>query len=322
MQNEASFKRGPIALALALAIVLVVGVLGGAKLVYDRVAHRPVAMTSANSPEAESPECASLIGALPHKVLGHKRAELADPAPAGAAAWQSDSTHRVTLRCGVNLPLQYTQLSELSLIDETSWLEVRDTTPGSTFRTWYAVDRFPVVALTADDAGLGKATSPIPELSSAVASLRKETAQPNPLPLQSLQQDADPRTNAHSGRCTELMSDLPEHFGDSPQYSRRDVPGLPAGSAAWSAPGYEPVMVRCGVAFPSAYEAGARIQQIDSVAWFEDTTLGNGTTASTWYALGRDVIVAVSVPQNSGNAALVELTKAIEKHTAESSVKR
>lgn len=81
-------------------------------------------------------------------------------------------------------------------------------------------------------------------------------------------------------------------------------------------------MVRCGVAFPSAYEAGAQIQQIDSVAWFEDTTLGNGTTASTWYALGREIVVAVSVPQNSGNAALVEMTKIIEKHTAESPVVR
>ncbi|ANH26495.1 DUF3515 family protein [Corynebacterium pseudotuberculosis] len=322
MQNEASFKRGPIALALALAIVLVVGVLGGAKLVYEQVAHRPVAMTSANSPEAESPECASLLDKLPNKVLGHQRAELADPAPAGAAAWQSDSTHRVTLRCGVNLPLQYTQLSELSRVDETSWLEIRDTTPGSTFRTWYAVDRFPIVALTADDAGLGKAASPVAELSTAVASLQRKETQPHPLPLQSLREDANPHKNAHSSRCTELISDLPEHIGESPQYSRRSVSGLPDGSAVWSVQGYEPIMVRCGVAFPSAYEAGAQIQQIDSVAWFEDTTLGNGTTASTWYALGREIVVAVSVPQNSGNAALVEMTKIIEKHTAESPVVR
>ena len=39
--------------------------------------------------------------------------------------------------------------------------------------------------------------------------------------------------------------------------------------------------------------------------------LGNGTTASTWFVLNAPELVAVSVPQSSGNAAVVAVSEAI-----------
>ena len=49
--------------------------------------------------------------------------------------------------------------------------------------------------------------------------------------------------------------------------------------------------------------------------WFEDTTLAGGTTASTWFALGRDVNVALSVPQDVATDALVDMSDALAKTT-------
>ncbi|MDN6246069.1 MAG: DUF3515 domain-containing protein, partial [Corynebacterium casei] len=88
-------------------------------------------------------------------------------------------------------------------------------------------------------------------------------------------------------------------------------------TAAWSAPGFEPIVIRCGVAPPAGYEPGEQLQQINDIPWFQDTTLGEGTTAGTWYALGRATDIAVSAPQGVANTALVELGEIISANTAE-----
>ena len=104
-------NRAPLVLALILALTMVIAVLVGARVFYDRVARQPVAMSAIDSPDASSPECSTLIDRLPSSLLGHRRTDIAEPAPAGAAAWSSNSTESITLRCGVSLPLQYTTLS-------------------------------------------------------------------------------------------------------------------------------------------------------------------------------------------------------------------
>ena len=103
MSAEQPYHRRPLIIALVLAVLLVVGVLAGAKIVYDRAAHQPVGMSIIEAPDAAT--CGPLLDALPATLAGHPRAELADPAPEGAAAWASNSTDRITLRCGISLPL-------------------------------------------------------------------------------------------------------------------------------------------------------------------------------------------------------------------------
>lgn len=304
------FKKGPMIIALVLALALVVAVFVGAKLAYENAAHQPVAMSDINSPDASTAECADLIANLPENLLGLQRAELADPAPAGAAAWQKDSQTRITLRCGVALPLQYNELSTTSVVDGTEWIEIADTTPQSTMRTWYTVNRWPVVAVTGDDASAP--TPPTDELATAVTHLAQQENPKQPVPLSTLAAS----DSASVERCADILADLPVSLGSEPTYEQiENAQGLPADSKAWGAEGYEAIVVRCGVVFPEAYELGARLQQIDGVAWFEDTTLGNGTTASTWYAVNRDVVVAVSAPQAAVEQVLVPLGKVLEEHT-------
>lgn len=314
--SNGEFRRTPILIALVLGLILVVGVLIGAKATFSNAAHQPVAMGAIDSPEAQSPECAELIENLPEELGGKPRAEIADPVPPGAAAWQSSSTQRFTLRCGVHLPLQYSDLSIVNDVDGTSWLKVMDTTPQSTMQTWYVVNRFPVVAVTTDEEGLGGDEFPAAELSDALRTLDNKEADTFETPLVGLAKGED-------RRCSDLMAHLPNELSTQPTYTRYDgarSKQLADNSmAAWVADGYEPIVIRCGVGFPSNYQPGAQLQSINDVPWFEDTTLGNGTTASTWFALGRSANIAVSTPQEPAQAALTTLTNVIKERTDEDS---
>lgn len=312
--EDSSFKKTPIIIALVLGVSLVVGVLIGAKVVFNKAALQPVAMATLDTPESASEECAQFIAALPDTVLGHRRVGIVHPAPPGAAAWKSSSIEQVTVRCGVELPFQYTSLSTLDDVSGTSWLTVVDATPGSSMRTMYAVNRNKVVAVTTDDQGLGSHTAIdlASDLAPAIETLAVSTPSPHPVPLSSL--DSDPATGK---QCAELLADLPESIGTETPYTRVTDVSLPDQTAAWHARDHEPIVVRCGVGFPENYAAGARLQQVNELAWFEDTVLGNGTTASTWYPVGRDINIAVSMPQSIGNPALVSLGEVIATHTRE-----
>ncbi|MDO5077972.1 DUF3515 domain-containing protein [Corynebacterium sp.] len=300
MSAEQPYHRRPLIFALVLAVLLVVGVLTGAKIVYDRAAHQPVGMSIVDAPDAAA--CGPLLDALPDTLARHPRAELADPAPEGAAAWASNSTDRITLRCGITLPLQYTKLSETTQAAGAAWLRVKDATPGANLETWYTVDRFPIVAVTA----AADATDPVAGLDEALSKLDAKKFEPHPVPLTDLK-----RGNADA--CPQLMNALPETLGE---YQRSDIK-LEQTMAAWTATGLEPIVLRCGVADAPGYAAGAQLQQVDNVPWFLDTTLASGTTAGTWYALGRSANVAVSMPQSAGNTALVEFTTAIDRNLSE-----
>lgn len=279
-------------------------VLVGAKVFFEEVAKQPVAMSDLPSPMSDSQECADLLEDLPNRVAGHSRADIAEPAPPGAAAWASTTLERVTLRCGVDLPMQYDEYSQPVEIEGVEWLQVSDATPESTLATWYSVDRSPVVAVTADDTTLGTTDNPVAELGEAIAELDTVQHEPNPAPLSQL---AAGDTNV----CGDLMQNLPEELAED--YSRFAISD--PFTAVWTAQGREAIMLRCGVAPPENYEPGLQLTQVDEIPWFEDTTLANGITSSTWFALGRATDIAVSVPQEAGSSAIVELGKLITEHT-------
>lgn len=306
MTAKTQVNRTPLYIALAMAIVLVLGVLIGAKLVYSKAAHQPIAMAALDTPDATSPECSALIDALPRELLGHDRATIADPAPEGAAAWSSNSTERVTLRCGVTLPLQYTSLSALTSAEGVDWLQVIDATPGSTMQTWYSIGTFPTIAVTADAESMKNRPSPVVGLASALGTLKEAELKPNPVPLSGLESP-----NSADQQCTALLQALPASPAEGYAQAQLDLPG----TMAWTKQGHEPIIVRCGVKDPENYQAGARLNQVDDIPWFEDTKLANGTTAGTYFAMGRSVNVVMSMPSDAGNAAITAVTKAVSANT-------
>ncbi|OFT56487.1 hypothetical protein HMPREF3151_10295 [Corynebacterium sp. HMSC05H05] len=303
--HDAQFNRTTIYISLGLAVALVLGVLVGARVFFNRVALQPVAMTQVPAPEASSAECTSLIDALPATLADLKRAELAEPAPEGAAAWQASSTERITLRCGVDAPAQYTPYSQPEDIDGARWLRVNDATPGSTLATWFTVDRSPVLAVTADVEQLRDGAAPVAGIDTSA--LTGPAPEQHPAPLADLAGAGD------VAKCDSLLAAAPDSIADG--YTRVDA--LSEQTVAWSAAGQDAIVLRCGVADPENYGPGARLDQINGVPWFEDVKLANGTTASTWYAMGRDVQVAASLPQAESNEAITNLTNLIAEHTGE-----
>lgn len=298
------FNRTAVFTSLGLALFLVVGVLFGSKYFFNEYARQPVAMTPLPSPEAGSQQCAAFVESLPDRMGGLPRAELADPAPEGAAAWAETSDQPTTVRCGVDLPFQYTQYSTTESIDGTQWLHVKDMTPGSTLTTWYTTNRFPIVALTSWSDQFPEDISPV------VAELEEQTQTPRPAPLSELAQADNANTCSALDKSLPALGALAEGYTYNTRFSSDHT-------HVWTADFREPIVVRCGVVEPAGYEAGVQLQQIDDIPWFEDTTLAEGTTAGAWYALGRNVNVAVHTPQDAAQEALVVISRAIAENTAQ-----
>lgn len=294
------FNRTAIFISLGLSIVMVLAVLFGAKYVFNNIAKAPVAVSPVESKEADSPSCHSFIDALPDKLMDKPRAEIAEPVPPGVAAWAATSEDKVTVRCGVDMPFQYTEYSQTQDVEGEKWYQVRDATPGSDLTTWYAAQRFPIAAVTAStDATPG-------ELNEALSALEKKPAAPHKAPLKELKRGNDQM-------CAKVEKALPESVAEG--YRRRKIEEK--NTYVWSAAGREDIVARCGVAKPENYRAGVKLQQVNDIPWFEDTTLAHGTTAGTWFALGREDYLALHAPQDAAQAALVEIGDVLAKHTAE-----
>lgn len=356
--------RAPIYTSLGLSLGLVAVVLAGARIIGGGAP--TVTLSDLPAEHADSAECQQLIDSLPDEVADLPRAEIAEPAPAGVAAWAAGSSgaggnyrDQVSLRCGVDTPFQYSEYSHTQVVaadgasssdnasdsssdgnTATEWLEVQDQTPGSTLTTWYSTNRFPTVAVTVDRAGNGtagndgagddgaddgaggnakapdsaaattrEAHKAIAQLTGATEALELRKHQPHPAPLSELASG----TPEDLAACQSLISAAQDGFTPAEGYELYD--GTAKDTIAWTHPGYEPIVLRCGIADPNV-PLGERLQQINEVPWFEDTVLADGTTASTWYPLGREVAVAVSTPQAAAQESLSRITELLKQHTA------
>lgn len=285
-------RRGPIVAILALALLLVAGVLFGARYVFTQAASQPVAMPELPSPMADTAECAEFVAALPERVADYPRAELAEPAPAGAAAWQRSSTERVTLRCGVELPAQYDEYAEQFLVTElgdVTWLQVAD--PASTMATWFTVNRSPVVAVTADTEHISE--PPVVDIDAS--SLPQAEIAPAPSPTSTL-------AAGDTAVCGDLEQAAPVEIAEG----FVQVDSGRADTLVWIKPGYEPVVLRCGVAPPPGYAPGAALTQVNDIAWFEEVPEGELTTV--YYALGRATDIAATFPITGSNEIITNLS--------------
>src|SRR5699024_5531147 len=106
---EDASGRSPalIATAVALPLMVLVGVIVFAVLATRSPALEPVVLGAAEAPEAESEQCTELIAAVPDELADLTRAEIVEPVPAGTAAWQDPDdpeADAVILRCGLDRP--------------------------------------------------------------------------------------------------------------------------------------------------------------------------------------------------------------------------
>jgi Protein of unknown function (DUF3515) len=152
--------------AVAVAAAAVVGL-----FVFVALRQRPpepatVAIVSIPAPQAEGDACRALLEELPERLGDYARAAVAQPAPAGAAAWRraqsSDGIDTVILRCGLERPSDFVAGTPVQMVDEVAWLRIGE----SGLTTWTTVDRPVYVALTLPD---GSGPTPIQLVSETVA---------------------------------------------------------------------------------------------------------------------------------------------------------
>lgn len=368
--SPVSTPRYLLVLSTVLAILLIVVVIVAAKITMDKKVYAPVAMGPVDAPEASSQVCADFVAALPRDLDRFRSVEVRDPAPDGAAAYRDSSGAELSVRCGVNVPDQYTVLSPVFTSGDARWTAVSDATPGSDLRTWYAVGGSPAVAVTASsDVG-----SALEGVGSTLSSLydADSPAKPAPYPLSEAPvaggsggsreasgsggaggsgeagTSGKAGTSGGAGKtggsgkagtsggatespvCRKFLETLPDSLGDwrlvhisagSSKLKNADAlpegvdesvfDKAPSGSATYLADGHEPVVIRCGLEMPESYEPGANLTQVDDVPWFSDPSLSRGSTMGRWYALGREQIVGLAMPQSAGEEVITSVTSAI-----------
>lgn len=311
--DQASDNTTPrffIFLALALGVIFVVGVLGGAKVISDRNTYSTVTMGPVDAPQADSPQCRDISAAFPDKASGFRKVDVREPAPAGATAYRNEQGVELTIRCGVNAPDQFTQASITEDHEGTQWLPIKDATPGSNLSTYYTVGAGPVLAITSEADFSGA----LDDFSSAIASHTDAAAAPErkPYPMSTQQ----PAKQVNEKVCREFLSTLPDKLGD---YSRvgSDDPAAaqaPEHSATYRADRREPIVVRCGLDMPEGYKAGERLTSVNDVPWFAEPGLAQGSTSGNWFGLGREQIVGISMPgAQEDNSTITEVSKAMVK---------
>jgi len=149
------------AVAVAAAAIIAVLVIAAVRQLPEQL--QPVPIPSIPAPRAESRECGALMAALPESLGDYRRAPTAEPAPAGAAAWQAaPDAEPVILRCGLERPAEFVVGAPIQVVDAVQWFEVTD--EGRS--TWFAVDRPVYIALTLPG---GSGPTPIQEISDVIA---------------------------------------------------------------------------------------------------------------------------------------------------------
>lgn len=296
--------RGLVIVSLVLAIAFVVAVLAGARIMMERTTLTPVAMGPVDAPEAESPECSEYIDSLPDKLGDFHNVGVADPAPAGSGAYRTVSGAELNVRCGVHLPDQYTVLSQTTDAGGSKWFEVKDTTPGSDLHSWYAVGSTPTVAVTGGE----ESAEHLAALAEPAKSFSGEAPKPKAYPLADIPMVSD---SDATPTCSKFLDALPDSFEGYERVERDDAPSRSA--TYLSTDVAEPIVVRCGADMPESYAPGEQITQVDDVAWFAEPSLAQGSTSGRWYALSHEQIVAVSMPNDAGNAGVDAVTTAISK---------
>jgi hypothetical protein len=159
--------RAVMIAAVALAVVAIGVILAVAAT--RQAPPQPVAVAAVPAPQAANAPCRALAQALPQRLGDYQRAPVAQPVPAGTAAWRAGpDSEPVVLRCGLDRPADFVVGSPIQIVDRVQWFEVaaEQQSAGDAGRsTWYTVDRPVYVALTLPS---GSGPTPIQELSEVI----------------------------------------------------------------------------------------------------------------------------------------------------------
>ena len=163
--------RGLLIAAVAIAAVAIAAVIGLAA-VTRHARPIPVVIPALEAPQASSPECRSLLSALPERLGEYQRTAPSPPVPPGAAAWLLGGGEPVVLRCGVDRPDEFVVGAAIQVVDAVQWFQVgsTDAAPATSENaarsTWFAVDRPVYIAVTLPP---GSGPTPIQQLSDVIA---------------------------------------------------------------------------------------------------------------------------------------------------------
>lgn len=175
-------SRGLLIAAVALPLLLIIGVLVGARLYLGRTPDpqdTPLAVVGLPSPDAESEQCRALIDALPDAIGDAKRVQLRDPAPPATAGYRTPDGEPITVQCGVEPPPGFVVGAALQQVNEVQWFSEADPEEQITSNTYVAVDRPVFVALTMPDSA---GTGVIQDVSDHIAAQIPAT-EPKPAPV-------------------------------------------------------------------------------------------------------------------------------------------
>lgn len=283
-------KNTPMVIALVLAVVFVLAVIFGAKFVYNKAASAPTVVTDLGYEEASSAECQSFVDALPDKVGGFSRVPIAEPVPAGAAAYTHGLEDELTIRCGVPSPDYASQADHVTENSSAQWLRVSDNSGNA---TWFTLNTSPAIAVTAPESSNAKKVTG--GLDEAIATLNHTESDLPATPLARLGSASDDQSDA----CTSL--DLPENYGDHTLPAR---PASPTDSWLYTSDTRNPIEVRCGVEMSPEYGAGARLTQLDGRPWFTDSS------GLRWWSLGTPT-VAIFAPLDLAENVLADVSRQI-----------
>lgn len=119
-----------------------------------------------------------------------------------------------------------------------------------------------------------------------------------------LRVDAYPTEARTSVDCTAIYADAPQQVAGQDSILVKDDT-----AAAWGAP---PIILRCGVERPAAFNDSLYCDSVDGVDWFSETT-ADGYLFTT---IGREFYVSVEVPKDYDPAAdaLADVAPTLKKH--------
>jgi hypothetical protein len=138
--------RALLIVAVGVAVAAAAAVLVIAALRSKPPQQQPLVIPAVPAPQADSPECATLMATLPERLGDYQRGTPAAPVPPATAAWRSGDTE----------PIQ--------IVNTVQWFRVIEQGTGRS--TWFVVDRPVNVALTLPQ---GTGATPLQEVSDLVA---------------------------------------------------------------------------------------------------------------------------------------------------------
>ncbi|HEX3649573.1 MAG TPA: DUF3515 domain-containing protein [Pseudonocardiaceae bacterium] len=114
---------------------------------------------------------------------------------------------------------------------------------------------------------------------------------------------------AGSPDCAALLRKLPATLanGNTPLSARQLAKPAPPAAAAWGGRNGDPVVLRCGIERPPELTPTSELLEVSGVRWLRVSADG----LTTWYAVDRPVVVALTLPGDVGTGPIQDVSDTI-----------